>query len=142
MKNFLMLIGAILFINCGNETKTKTNTYIVESTSQRTLEIAYEISKEKTIKDLKEIWNCDTVFISKSTITLNGKESQNISLMILGNISLDTEIKEKNMALTFDVVKHNISNYLKFSELRIGTGYVTVDGERRVYSKSIKTTDL
>jgi len=137
---FYFLIG-ILTLSCVNKSSSKKPDLAINS-ERKVIEIEYLESREKTINNLKTIWNCKRPLISKSETNFNGEISNDITVMITGIESIDSEDKKKKIKLTYELIKKSVVNYKDFLELKIITSYTTSDGERNTSSKTIKMIEL
>lgn len=142
MKKTLCFFIGILILSCVNKTDSQTKSNLAIKAELKSIEIQYSNSREKTIDELKTIWECKHPMIAKSETNFNGNISYNITIMISGFKPVDDERKETNIKLTASLIKESVLNYREFSDLKIITSYTTSDGARRTSSKTIKMTDL
>lgn len=142
MKKILYFLIGILVLSCVNKPDSQKKSDLAVNSELKSIEIKYSDSREKTIENLKKIWECENPLIAKSETNFNGKISNDITLMITEFKPVDSEKKERNIKLTSDLIKKDILNYKEFSELKIITSYTTSEGERRASCKAIKTTKL
>tara|TARA_B100000767_G_C19530817_1_gene436490 strand:+ start:71 stop:499 length:429 start_codon:yes stop_codon:yes gene_type:complete len=142
MKKTLYFLIGILAFSCVNKPDSKKKSDIALYSKLNPIEIKYSDSREKTIENLKLIWECKKPLIAKSETNFNGKTSNDITLMIPEFKLVDSEKKERNIKLTSDLIKKDILNYQEFSELKIITSFTTSEGEIRTSSNTKKTTEL
>jgi hypothetical protein len=142
MKKILYLLIGILLLNCESKPNNSGKFDLAINSKLKSIEIEYSESREKTIENLKKIWNCEFPLIAKSEKNYNGKITNDISLMITGIKPIENETKKKNITLTINLIKKSILNYKEFSELQIITSYTTSDGERRTSNRTIKMAEL
>ncbi|MFI1742873.1 hypothetical protein [Thalassobellus sediminis] len=142
MKKTLYFLIGILVLSCVNKTDSQKKSEIVINSKTNSIEIIYSNSREKTIENLKKIWNCEFPLISKSETNFNGKISNDITLMISEFKPISSEGKKNKIELTSDLIKKSIRNYKEFSELKIITSYTTTDGKRRTSSKTFKMNEI
>lgn len=140
-KTFYFLI-AILVVSCINTTDSQKKASSASKLALESLEIQYAVSREKTIRSLKEIWGCKLPLIANSKTTFNGKIAHDITIMISDFTPVENDKKAINIQLTTELIKKNITNYKAFSYLKIITSNTSSDGERITASKVIKMTDL
>lgn len=129
-------------LSCVSKTDSQKKPELIINSKINSIEIIYSDSREKTIEDLKKIWNCEFPLISKSETNFNGKISNDITLLISEFETVSYEKKKNKIELTSDLIKKSIRNYKEFSELKIITSYITTDGEIRTSSKTVKMTEI
>lgn len=132
MKIVLYCLIGILAFSCGNIAKP----------SKETLSLEYVESRKKTIDALETIWACENPMLSSEELDFNGEISYNILISISDFEPIDFDKKQLNIQATTELIQRNISNYRKFSKLRIITSYANKDGERNTSSTVIKIKNL
>ncbi len=137
MKIIPNILLAVFTLGCVNGQSNKKKE-LVKNEIKQSLEIKYSESRGATISELKKIWKCKTLFISKDQTNFNGKISNEISIIISDFKITNQDLKRKNFKKTTEVIKNTVLNYNEFSELKIILSNTNSEGERKTSSKTIE----
>jgi len=140
-KLFFILIG-FLTLSCLSNTNSSKREILTTQTESKSIEIDYIESREKTIKQLNEIWNCKSISIANTETNWNGKITNGITILINETDKVNLKKREERIKFTSELIKKNISNYKEFDEVKIHYSYTTEDGEKVNSSKTIQTKNI